>query len=199
MSSKPEDEFAGRFNDDEIAYLNSAASPWASIIAHIATVAPDGQPDLSAVGYTFDGTHIYVGGGENHRTRKYRNIEAGNNRVVFYIDDSPMIYPRASRYLRVYGVAELVEGRPFGDMVGYGHDRGFGSPWYIKIAPRISWSSNLSAAGLMPSEGYALARQMEEDARLGRPGAMVQRGRRTVHDPALQLDRSEYWIGRKRT
>ena len=44
------------FTDEEIAYLNSQP------LGRIATVAPDGQPDVSAVTYEFDGTHFYIGG-----------------------------------------------------------------------------------------------------------------------------------------
>ena len=44
------------FSDEEVAYLRSQR------LARIATVSPDGQPDVVPVGYQFDGTHFYVGG-----------------------------------------------------------------------------------------------------------------------------------------
>lgn len=40
------------FNDEEIGCLRSQR------LARIATVAPDGQPDVVPVGYEFDGTHL---------------------------------------------------------------------------------------------------------------------------------------------
>jgi pyridoxamine 5'-phosphate oxidase family protein len=50
------------FTDEEITYLRSQP------LARIATVAPDGQPDVVAVGFKFDGTHSYVGGHDPVKT-----------------------------------------------------------------------------------------------------------------------------------
>lgn len=44
------------FSEEEIAYLRSQR------LARVATVSPDGQPDVAPVGFEFDGTHVYVGG-----------------------------------------------------------------------------------------------------------------------------------------
>jgi pyridoxamine 5'-phosphate oxidase family protein len=52
----PEEETQMSFSDEEVAYLRSQR------LARIATVSPDGQPDVVPVGYQFDGTHFYVGG-----------------------------------------------------------------------------------------------------------------------------------------
>ena len=44
------------FTEEEAAYLQSQP------LARIATVGPDGQPDVAPVGFEFDGTYLYVGG-----------------------------------------------------------------------------------------------------------------------------------------
>ena len=48
---------------------------------------PDGQPDVSPAGYEYDGTHLYVGGMDPVKTRKFRNVQAGNAKVAIVIDD----------------------------------------------------------------------------------------------------------------
>jgi pyridoxamine 5'-phosphate oxidase family protein len=116
------------FVDEEISYLRSQR------LARIATVASDGQPDVSAVGFEFDGTHLYVGGhGDPARTRKFRNVRAGNAKVALVIDDLPSTRPWIARGLRVYGTAELVE-----------RQGQLGSGTYMRITPTISWSWNLA-------------------------------------------------------
>ena len=117
------------FTDEEVAYLRSQR------LARISTVSPDGQPDVVPVGFEFDGTYFYVGGIAPARSRKYRNVEAGNTKVALVIDDLRSLDPWTPRYLRVYGTAELVdrEGR-------------FGRASYMRITPTISWSFNLEGA-----------------------------------------------------
>ena len=44
------------FTGEAIAYIKSQP------LARVATVAPDGQPDVAAVGFEFDDTHFYIGG-----------------------------------------------------------------------------------------------------------------------------------------
>jgi pyridoxamine 5'-phosphate oxidase family protein len=44
------------FTQEEIAYLQSQR------LARIATVSPDGQPDVVPVGHLLDGEYFYVGG-----------------------------------------------------------------------------------------------------------------------------------------
>jgi pyridoxamine 5'-phosphate oxidase family protein len=114
------------FSDEEVAYLRSQR------LARLATVAPDGQPDVVPVGFEFDGTHLYVGGLNPARTRKFRNVRAGNTRVALVVDDLASVRPWSPRYLRIYGTAELVE-RP----------GQFGQGPYMRITPTISWSFNL--------------------------------------------------------
>jgi pyridoxamine 5'-phosphate oxidase family protein len=114
------------FTDEEIAYLRSQR------LARIATVAQDGQPDVVPVGYEFDDGQFYVGGMDLKRTRKFRNVEAGNAKVALVIDDLVSTDPWTPRFMRVYGTAEWTE-RP----------GQFGPGDYLRITPTISWSWNL--------------------------------------------------------
>src|SRR5438067_137814 len=108
------------FTEDEISYLRSQP------LARLATVAPDGQPDAAAVGFEFDGTYFYVGGVNPENTRKFRNVRAGNEKVALVVDDLVSTDPWTPRFMRIYGMAELVqrEGR-------------FGPRSYLRITPTI--------------------------------------------------------------
>ena len=114
------------FSEEEVAYLGSQR------LARIATVDPDGQPDVAPVGFEFDGTHLYVGGIDPARTRKFLNVKAGNPKVAIIIDDLVSAEPWTPRYLRIYGKAELVE-----------RQGQFGTAPYMQITPTLSWSWNL--------------------------------------------------------
>jgi pyridoxamine 5'-phosphate oxidase family protein len=111
--------------DEEVAYLQSQR------LARIATVAPDGQPDVVPVGFELDGTYVYVGGIDPARTRKFLNVQAGNPKVALVVDDLVSTQPWTPRYLRIYGTAELLE-----------RQGQFGSAPYVRITPTISWSWN---------------------------------------------------------
>lgn len=114
------------FTDEEIAYLRSQP------LSRVATVSPDGQPDVVPVGFEFDGTYFYIGGLDPAKTRKFRNVRAGNEKVALIVDDLVDTDPWTPRFMRIYGSAELIErqGR-------------FGSGTYMRITPTISWSWNL--------------------------------------------------------
>ena len=114
------------FTDEEAAYLESQR------LARIATVAPDGQPDVVPVGFEFDGTFLYIGGMDPARTRKYLNVQAGSSKVALVVDDLVSTQPWTPRGLRIYGTAELVE-----------RQGQFGTAPYMRITPTISWSWNL--------------------------------------------------------
>lgn len=105
------------FSDDEVAYLKSQR------LARIATVAPDGQPDVVPVGFEYEGCHVYIGGMEPVKTRKFRNVEAGNTKVAVIIDDLVSPQPWSPRYLRIYGTAELVSWSWNLDGAPFSHDR----------------------------------------------------------------------------
>jgi PPOX class F420-dependent enzyme/OxyR family protein len=66
-------------------------------LARLATVAPDGQPTIDAVGFTFEGGRFYIGGHNLPGTRKYRTVDAGNRRVALIIDDLASVQPWTPR------------------------------------------------------------------------------------------------------
>lgn len=136
------------FTGEEIAYLKSQR------LARIATVDGDSQPDVAPVGFEFDGTYFYIGGMDLTKTRKFRNVQAGNEKVALVVDDLASTDPWTPRFLRVYGTAELVE-----------RQGQFGPAPYMKITPVISWSWNLDG------------RPFSHD------GGTTSGPRRTVHQP----------------
>src|ERR1035438_672812 len=107
------------FTDQEITYLQSQR------LCRIATASPDGQPDVVPVGYEFDGTRLYVGGMDPAKTRKFRNVAAGNLRVALVVDDLISADPWTPRYIRIYGTSEFV------NRLGQ-----FGQAPYMQIMPR---------------------------------------------------------------
>ncbi|MFJ7949604.1 PPOX class F420-dependent oxidoreductase [Streptomyces sp. NPDC096354] len=115
------------FTEEEITYIRSQR------LARIATVSADEQPDVTPVGFEFDGTHFYIGGYNPTNTRRARNVRSGNHKVALVIDDLVSTQPWTPRYLRLYGTAELVA-RPAGT----------GEQQVLKITPVTSWSMNLS-------------------------------------------------------
>lgn len=118
------------FTDEEIAYLRSQP------LTRLATVGPDGQPDVVPLAFEFDGHGFWVGGVGDAvaKTRKFRNIAAGNDQVALVFDDLISLEPFAARCLRVYGRAsEPVERAS--TLVGPG--------LFMRITPTISWSWNL--------------------------------------------------------
>src|SRR5207248_2550232 len=115
------------FTEEEIAYLKS------QMLGRIATVGPDGQPDVAPVGFELDGGYVYVGGLDNPSTRKYRNVEQGNTKVALVVDDVITMQPYTPRFMRIYGTADIVERK----------GRGEGGP-YLRITPTLSWSWNLA-------------------------------------------------------
>ena len=66
------------FTDEEIAY------PRSQPLTRLATVGPDGQPDVVPLAFEFDRHGFWVGGvGEAVAgTRKLRNVTAGHDRVA---------------------------------------------------------------------------------------------------------------------
>ena len=117
------------FTPAEIDYL--ASQP----LARLATVAPDGQPDVVPVAFEFDGAAFWVGGsGESVlSTQKVRNVVAGGRQVAMVIDDMVSFDPFIARGIRVYGVAASPVERE--GLVGPG--------FYIRITPHTSWSWNM--------------------------------------------------------
>jgi pyridoxamine 5'-phosphate oxidase family protein len=114
------------FNEEEKAYLSSQR------LARLATVAPDGQPDVVPVGFEFDGTDFYIVGLDLVSTRKYRNVADGNRQVALVVDDIVSTEPFVPRFVRVYGVASVME-----------RDGAAGRRTCLRISPTVSWSWNL--------------------------------------------------------
>ena len=121
------------FTEEEAGYMKSQR------LARIATVGADGQPDVAPVGFEFDGTYIYVGGIDPTKTRKFRNVQAGNDKVALVIDDMVSIEPWTPRFMRIYGTAELIE-----------RQGQFGPAPYMRITPTVSWSWNLDGRPFSP-------------------------------------------------
>ncbi|MBF8189293.1 PPOX class F420-dependent oxidoreductase [Nonomuraea sp. K274] len=118
------------FTDEEIAYLRSQP------LARLATLSGDGQPDVVPVAFEFDGTHFWIGGAGQSvlRTRKFRNVGAGNVKVALVIDDMVSFDPFVARGVRVYGRAEEPVERV--GLVGPGV--------YTRVTPTVSWSWNMA-------------------------------------------------------
>jgi pyridoxamine 5'-phosphate oxidase family protein len=140
------------FSEEEIAYLRSQR------LARVSTVSPDGQPDVVPVGFEFDGTYVYVGGIDPVKTRKFRNVQAGNAKVALVVDDLVSANPWTPRYLRIYGTAELVE-----------RQGQFGPAAYMRITPAISWSFNLKGEPFTHDREVSVRRTVHQAA--AGPGA----------------------------
>jgi pyridoxamine 5'-phosphate oxidase family protein len=56
-------------------------------------VGPDGQPDVVPLAFEFDGHEFWVGGVGDAvvRTRKFRNVAAGNDRVALVFALSSLV------------------------------------------------------------------------------------------------------------
>ncbi len=121
------------FTDDEIGYAKSQP------VARFASVPGTGQPDVTPV--MFDGCHFYIGGHKPTRTRRPRNVRAGNEKVALVIDDLLSLAPWTLRFLRVYSTAGLV-------LHG-------GNNQILRLTPITSWSSNLSGTW-SPESSYTL-------------------------------------------
>ena len=117
------------FTEDEIAYLRT------NTMGRLATVDAGGQPDVVPVAVEFDGTHFWVGGPPGVvRTRKFRNVAAGNAQVSLVVDDMPSFDPFVARGVRVYGTADDPIERT--GITGPG--------WYVRIVATESWSWNMA-------------------------------------------------------
>jgi pyridoxamine 5'-phosphate oxidase family protein len=69
------------FTEKELAYIRSQP------LARLATVNEEGQPDVAAVAFEFDGEAFYVGGMYMTSSRKYKNAVNAEPKVALIIDD----------------------------------------------------------------------------------------------------------------
>lgn len=93
------------FRPDEIAFMRQAD------LGRLATIQPDGTPQVSPVGFSYNeqlGT-IDVSGYNMSRSRKYRNI-IHNDKVAFVVDDIPSRDPWRVRCLEIRGTAQSAVG-----------------------------------------------------------------------------------------
>ena len=123
------------FSEAEADYLKSQR------IARIATASAKGVPEVSPVGFEFDGKHFWIGSHSQdifHGTRRYRNIKGGNSRVSIVIDDLLSVTPWRPRGIKVSGVAEVME-----------HTGIFGKGMYFRVTPKttVSWGIDPPAEG----------------------------------------------------
>jgi pyridoxamine 5'-phosphate oxidase family protein len=119
------------FSEKETEYLKSQR------LARIATASPLSgsiQPDVTPVGFDFDGEYFYVGGMNLLKSTKYKNV-LKNDKVALVIDDLKTVDPWAPRGIRIYGIADIVtrEG-------GYMQQTDHPSATYIRIKPLKKWS-----------------------------------------------------------
>jgi len=107
-------------------------------LARLASVSPKGQPEVSPVGFEWDGKYFYVGTHDPSffpMTQRYKNITRGNARVSLVVDDLVSVEPWTVRGIKVLGKAEVVE-----------HTGIFGKGKYLRITPRISVSWGIEPA-----------------------------------------------------
>lgn len=115
------------FSEQELAFLRTQP------LARLATVAITGQPDADAVGFAFENGCFYIGGYFLERTRKYKNIAAGQYKVSLLIDELRSLDPLEPRSIKLHGEAEILQ-----------LEEGFRGPGtYIVITPKVSWSSGI--------------------------------------------------------
>jgi pyridoxamine 5'-phosphate oxidase family protein len=91
------------FTQSEIAYLESQR------IGRLATVRPDGSPQVSPVGFSYNAElgAIDIGGYSMSTTQKFRNV-IHDQRVAFVVDDIYSTQPWRVRCLEIRGIAEAI-------------------------------------------------------------------------------------------
>lgn len=112
-------------------------------LGRLATVAPDGAPQVSPVSFRYNAEHgtIDIGGHNMAASKKYRNVLAGS-RAAFVVDDIVSVQPWKVRGVEIRGRAEALTGQePY--FVG-------GSGDVIRIHPVrvISWGVEPSTPGM---------------------------------------------------
>ena len=116
----------------EVEYLKNQR------LARIATASPQGEPEVSPVGFEYDGKYFYVGSHDQSlffKTQRYKNIKSGNTRVSLVIDDLRSVEPWRPRGIKVRGTAEVVE-----------HEGIFGKGSYLRISPQVTISWGIEPA-----------------------------------------------------
>src|SRR5262245_17465019 len=114
------------FKPHEVAYLREGH------LGRLATVQPNGTPQVSPVGFTYNEAleTIDIRGYRMSKSQKYRNITA-NDKVAFVVDDIASRNPWRVRCLEIRGVAEQASGDGQTGAAGDALDSGI-----IRIRPR---------------------------------------------------------------
>ena len=114
------------FSEAETSYLKSQR------VARVATTSARGNPEVSPVGFEFDGEYFWIGSHSQdifHTTRRYRNITSGSSRVSLVVDDLASVEPWRPRGIKVSGTAQVMK-----------HKGIFGEGDYFRIRPSVSVS-----------------------------------------------------------
>jgi len=111
------------FTENELAFMRSQR------LLRLATLEPNGQPDVDAVGFEFDGQRFIIGGRNLPASRKYKNVAAGHHLVSLILDDLVTVSPWQPRGVKIHGVAQTAQ------MTGR-----FGPGDYLVVTPQVSWS-----------------------------------------------------------
>jgi pyridoxamine 5'-phosphate oxidase family protein len=92
------------FSEAELAYLTGERR-----LARIATVGPDGTPHVVPVGFSYNAELdvIDVGGHDNERTRKFRDVW-DTERAAIVVDDIASVKPWHVRGVEVRGRAQAI-------------------------------------------------------------------------------------------
>jgi pyridoxamine 5'-phosphate oxidase family protein len=92
------------FTAAELAYMRSPGR-----LARLATVRPDGTPQVNPVGFSADADRgtIDVGGMAMSKTQKFRNVER-NGHAAIVVDDIVSTDPWRVRFLEIRGTAEAI-------------------------------------------------------------------------------------------
>jgi pyridoxamine 5'-phosphate oxidase family protein len=121
----------------EIEYLSSQP------LGRLATVAPDGSPQVNPVGFRYDAERgvIDIGGRDLGKSKKYRNVAAGS-RAALVVDDLVSRQPWQVRGVEIRGDAEALDNQD--------PQRPGLSGELIRIHPKrvISWGIEPGAEGM---------------------------------------------------
>jgi pyridoxamine 5'-phosphate oxidase family protein len=133
------------FTDKEIEYLRSQR------LARLATVQPEGKPQIAPVGFRYDAEQdaIYIGGQYLSRSKKFRNI-LNNPHVALVIDD--VLPPGPPRGVEIRRIADTVE---------TGGNALFGANYPVDEAMLRITPMRIIGWGLDPEAGWLHARQVE--------------------------------------
>lgn len=124
------------FTEKERAYLGRQR------LAHLATISPSGQPDADVVGFELDGDDILIGSYRDlDRSRKYKNVAAGDGKVSLVIDSLASVDPMDPVAVKIHGTASIEQ-----------RNGRFGPMEYIVVRPLTSWSWGVEGSAFVDGE-----------------------------------------------